>query len=85
MTRRTRTGERFLTSEALTREQALRLMTTNAAFSGFEEKIKGSIEVGRLADVIVLEEDIMTIDADRIKDMRVDLTIVDGKIAYSRH
>ena len=85
VTRRTRTGERFLTSEALTREQALRLMTTNAAFSGFEEKIKGSIEVGRLADVIVLEEDIMTIDADRIKDMRVDLTIVDGKIAYSRH
>ncbi len=85
VSRRTRTGGRFVESEAITRNDALRMMTTNAAYCGFEEKIKGSIEVGRLADMVVLAEDPMSVATDHIQDIGVDLTIVNGRVAYARH
>ena len=63
---------------------ATRLFTINAAYAGFEEDIKGSIEPGKLADLIVLNEDILTVDPDTIKDIAVDYTIVNGEIVYER-
>ena len=50
----------------------------------FDEKKKGSIEVGKFADMVVLGEDILTINPDRIKDVSIDMTIIGGKIVYSK-
>ena len=46
--------------------------------------MKGSIEVGKLADLVVLSDDILTIDPVKIKDVKVDMTVFDGKIIYER-
>jgi len=56
----------------------------NAAYSGFEEKVKGSIEPGKYADLIVISKDILTIPENQIKDIKVEKTIIDGKIVYKR-
>lgn len=64
--------------------EALRMYTLNAAFASFEENIKGSIEVGKLADFVVLSRDPEVIPAEEIKGTEVEMTIVDGKIAYAK-
>jgi predicted amidohydrolase YtcJ len=70
--------------EAISVIDAIRVFTINAADAGFEEDIKGSIEPGKLADLIVLDEDILTVDPDKIKDIQVDYTIVNGEIVHKR-
>jgi len=77
-------GERIAPAQALTREQALRAATINGAHVTCEEAIKGSIEVGKLADLAVLSHDPLTVDEDGLKDIRADITIVDGRIVYER-
>ena len=69
--------------EALTREEALKGMTIWAAYSNFEEAEKGSIEVGKFADFTILDQDIMTIPADSIPNVKVISTFVNGKEVYS--
>lgn len=64
--------------------EAIRLYTYNGAYSSYEEKIKGSIEVGKLADMPVLSEDILSYPQDKIFDIKVDMTMIDGKIEYER-
>jgi predicted amidohydrolase YtcJ len=68
--------------EAIPAAAALRMFTINAAYNGFDERIKGSIEPGKLADLAVLAEDPLAIAPERIKDIPVDMTIVDGRIAF---
>lgn len=70
--------------EKVTREEALRMLTIDAAYAAFEEDIKGSIEAGKLADVVVLSQDIMKIDEEEILNTEVLMTILDGKIIYSK-
>lgn len=82
ITRQTVDGTPVNPSEALTREQALRLWTLNSAYLSFEEKIKGSIEPGKLADMVVISDDYLTCPVDRIKDIEALLTVVDGKVVY---
>ena len=65
---------------ALSREETLRGMTIWAAYSNFEENEKGSIEVGKFADFIILDKDIMTVDAKEIPNIKVLKTIVGGEI-----
>ncbi|MCS6808617.1 MAG: amidohydrolase [Bacteroidota bacterium] len=74
----------FQPDQRLTRETALRGMTIYAAFAGFEEQMKGSLEVGKLADIVVLNEDIMTIPAERLRAVQVLYTISGGTIVYKR-
>lgn len=74
----------FQANEALTREAALRGMTIGAAFAGFEEKRKGSLEVGKLADIVILDDDIMTIPNERLRSVKVQTTISGGKIVFQR-
>ncbi len=64
---------------------ALRLYTTNGAYASFEETVKGSIEPGKLADLVVLDRDILTIPEDEIKEVKVETTIVGGEIVYQRN
>jgi predicted amidohydrolase YtcJ len=73
----------FEPDQRMTREQALRSYTLDAAYGAFEEKNKGSIEVGKYADFTVLNQDIMTIPDSAILSTKVVMTIVDGHVAYS--
>ncbi|MEY8870325.1 amidohydrolase [Meridianimaribacter flavus] len=68
----------FQKEDALTREEALKGMTIWAAYSNFEEHEKGSIEIGKFADFIVLDKDIMTVDVYDIPNIKVEQTFVDG-------
>jgi predicted amidohydrolase YtcJ len=65
--------------QRVTREQAIRLYTINNAYLTFEEKEKGSLEKGKLADFIVLEHDILTVPLDEVKDIKVERTYLGGK------
>ncbi len=75
-------GTVYWPDQRLTREQALRSYTINAAYAAFEERIKGSLTPGKLADIVVLSDDIMTIPEEAIADARVLYTIVGGQVAY---
>jgi hypothetical protein len=66
----------------LTREEALIAHTRGNAYLIFQEKNLGSIEAGKLADLVVLDHDYLTVPADQIKDIRSTMTIVNGRIAY---
>ena len=63
---------------------AIRCYTYNGAYASFEEDIKGSIEEGKLADIAVLSEDILACEPEHIKDIKVDMTLIDGNILYER-
>jgi predicted amidohydrolase YtcJ len=87
VTRKTLDGTLFPWShpeQRMSREQALRSYTLDAAFAAFEEDIKGSIEPGKLADLTVFSQDLMSVPEDRILDTRVSYTIVGGKVMYRR-
>jgi predicted amidohydrolase YtcJ len=68
--------------QALSREQALKMFTINAAYAAFEENDKGSIETGKLADLTVLSGDIMKIPEPEILKTRCEMTVIGGKIVY---
>ncbi len=78
------TGDICGESQKISLLDAIRCYTYNGAYASFEEKIKGSIEVGKVADLVVLSEDILQIDKESIKDVKVDMTIIDGNILYKR-
>ena len=70
------------TEQSITREEAIRLYTINGAYHTFEETIKGSVEPGKLADMIVVDRDILTCPLDDIKETKVLRTILGGKTVY---
>ncbi len=84
VTRKTASGERFYPEQKMTREEALRSYTINNAYAAFEEHIKGSITPGKLADIVVLSKDIMTVPEDEIPTAEVLYTIVGGQIRYRK-
>jgi len=84
VTRLTDNGEVFYGEQRMTPQEALRSMTLDAAYSAFEDDIKGSLEVGKLADVTVLSKDILEIPADQIPSTVVEYTIVGGEVKYRR-
>jgi predicted amidohydrolase YtcJ len=63
-------------------EDAIKCYTINGAYAAFEEHIKGSIEKGKLADFLILSNDILKIDPVKIKDVKVEMTVYDGEIIY---
>ena len=83
ITRKTERGTELVPSQAITREEALKMYTINNAYASFEESLKGSIETGKLADMAILTDDILTCPVDKIKEIESELTIVGGKIVYS--
>ena len=66
----------------MTREQALRSYTLDAAYAAFEEELKGSLAPGKLADIVVLSKDILTVPQEQIREARVLYTIVGGKVLF---
>jgi predicted amidohydrolase YtcJ len=84
VTRKTSSGQVVGPEEAISVMDAIRVYTINGAYLSKEENIKGSIEAGKLADMIVLEKDILTMPPEKIKDLKVSMTIVAGKVVFSR-
>ena len=82
VTRKAESGEELLPEERLSVESALKLYTVNAAYASFEEKIKGSISPGKLADMVVLSANPLKVPPERIKDIRVEMTVIDGKVVW---
>lgn len=77
------TGKVIASRQKISREDALRAFTINGAYLTFEEDIKGSIEIGKLADLVVLSEDILNCPEEKIKDIEVLSTMVSGKFVYT--
>lgn len=87
VTRRTlddKNPDGWIPEQKISIEEAIKCYTINSAYAAFEENIKGSIEVGKLADLIVLSDDILAIDPVKIKDAEVIMTVFDGKIIYKK-
>ncbi|MDH3403681.1 MAG: amidohydrolase [Acidobacteriota bacterium] len=84
VSRRLPDGSLFYPEQAMTRDEALASYTINNAYAAFEEDLKGSIAVGKLADLAVLSKDILTVPAEEIPSAEVDLTIVGGEVRYER-
>jgi predicted amidohydrolase YtcJ len=74
----------FQIENKLTREEALKGMTIWAAYANFEENLKGSIETGKLADLVIMENDIMVEDAKNLRELPIWATVVGGKTVYQK-
>jgi predicted amidohydrolase YtcJ len=84
VTRKLADGTPFFPEQAMTREQALRSYTIDTAYAAFEDEQKGSLTVGKLADMVVLSEDILTTPENRIRDAQALYTIVGGRVRFER-
>jgi hypothetical protein len=82
VTRRLRDGSTFYPSQCMTREQALKSCTIDAAKAAFEEDLKGTLSEGKLADIVVLSNNLLTCSDDEILGTRVQYTIVGGRVMY---
>ena len=82
VTRKGMSGRVFGADEAITIEEAIQGYTIKGAYLGFEEDLKGSLEPGKLADMIVLSKDILTVDVEEIMDIEIEQTYVGGKLVY---
>lgn len=78
------TGELIGPEQVISREEAIRAFTINGAWALKAEQEIGSIEPGKSADLIILDGDVMNCDVDNLREMPVDLTMIDGEIVYER-
>ena len=78
------TGELHCPELAISVEEGIKLYTINGAIQEHKEQVRGSIEIGKVADFQVLEEDIFQVDHDQIGNIDVSLTMVGGKIVYEK-
>jgi predicted amidohydrolase YtcJ len=84
VSRKLKDGTVFYPAQRMSREEALRAYTSSNAYAAFEEKLKGTLETGKLADITVLSRDIMTIPEDEIPATDIVYTIVGGKVRFDR-
>ena len=84
VSRKSKDGKVFYPDQRMSREEALKSYTWNAAYAAFEEETRGSLKVGKYADLVVLSKDITTIPEDEIPTAQVMYTIVGGKVRYQR-
>jgi predicted amidohydrolase YtcJ len=82
LTRATMDGQVCGPDERVDLTTAIRMHTINGAYASFEEGIKGSIEPGKLADLVILAEDIACVPAERIREIGVAMTLVGGQVVY---
>ena len=84
VTRKGRAGDVLGPGEGVPIQDAIRMYTAESAYLSWDEKKKGTIEPGRFADIVVLDRDPLTIPSDDLRNMKVDITIVGGKVVYQR-
>jgi predicted amidohydrolase YtcJ len=83
-TRKTQSGQYVLAKEGVSVQQALEMYTLNGAYASFEEELKGSLTPGKLADIVMLSSNPLESDQEQIKDIKVEKTIIGGKIVWER-
>jgi predicted amidohydrolase YtcJ len=83
MTRSSASGRILGAHEGVSLEEGLRLYTHDAAFAAHEEGLKGTITTGKLADLVVLGEDLTRLPADELDSAEVELVLVDGEVAFA--
>jgi predicted amidohydrolase YtcJ len=74
----------WIPEQKISVEETVRAFTWGSAYAEFQENVKGTIEEGKLADFVILSDDIFSIDPVKIRDVTVELTVVDGKVVYQR-
>lgn len=84
VSRRMHNGEPFFPRQAMTRMEAIKSYTLDNAYSAFEDHVKGSLTPGKYADIVVLSEDILTVEESEIPNTKVDYTIVGGDVRHAR-
>jgi predicted amidohydrolase YtcJ len=84
ITREMANGERFFPEQSMDRVEALKSYTIHCAFAAFEEGRVGTIEVGKLADLVVLDRNLLEVSEDELAQAQVDLTLVGGQVRYRR-
>ena len=84
VTRKTRDGIAFYPEQCMTREEALRSYTLHAAYAASEDDIKGSLTVGKVADMTVLSSDLLECDESKIQETQIEMTVIGGRILYQR-
>ncbi len=84
VTRKGMTGAVYAEEEAISMEEAIRAYTATGAWLLFEEDVKGSLEPGKYADMIVLSDDLLSIDPEQIMDVQVEQTWLAGRLVYDR-
>jgi predicted amidohydrolase YtcJ len=84
ITRKTESGQQVLNTESIEPEQALEMYTLSGAYASFEEKIKGSLSPGKLADIVMLSADPLKTNPDGIKDIWVEKTIIGGEVVWEK-
>ena len=82
VTRRTMNGQIVSGTESISPLEALRMYTINGAYASYEEKIKGMISPGKLADLVLLSDNPLTASAERIKEIKVEMTTINGRIVW---
>ena len=85
VTRRTEGNQVIGPEQAVSRQDALKMMTIDAAWLSFEERRKGSIEKGKLGDLAILSDDYLACPPERIKDIRALVTVLGGKVVHEAH
>ncbi|HEY3131083.1 MAG TPA: amidohydrolase [Acidobacteriota bacterium] len=85
VTRKTEGGQVIGPEQRASRQDALKMMTRNAAALTFDEKTKGSIEVGKLGDLVILSDDYLACAPEKIKLIRADTTVIGGRVVYQRN
>ncbi|QUW24009.1 amidohydrolase [Sporosarcina sp. Marseille-Q4063] len=82
--RKSRTGIDVGSNQRIEVLEAIKAYTLNGAYASFDENVKGSIEVGKLADIVVLSDSILNSDKDKIKNLQVEMTMIDGEILFEK-
>ena len=82
VTRRAETGELLGESERISAQEALRMYTLGGAYAAFQEEDKGSIEAGKLADLVLLDEDPTGVEAEGIRNIKARLTVIGGRVVW---
>ena len=84
ITRKTERGTVFNPEQAISRKDALKMYTINNAYASFEEHLKGSIEAGKVADLVILSDDILTCSFEKIREIKPLLTMVNGRVVFDK-
>ena len=74
----------WMPDQKLSIEESIRLFTTNNAYGAFEEKSRGTIETGKLADIVILDKDPFEVEPHQVNSIKIELTMVDGEVVYHR-
>lgn len=84
LTRKSQSGQVIGKEKTVPLLEAIRMYTTNGAYASFEENIKGSIEPGKLADLILLDHSLLKTDVEELPNVQVEMTMIDGEFVYTR-